>query len=298
MCRSILLCVVAALLLAACEDAGDPVIPVDNTPVPVITSISPDSGKAGDTIVVSGNNFGIEESGSTVRFNETNGFILSWSNSEVQTIVPSNLPIGILQLEIIRNNAKSNNLNFKLISGEISDTTPSPIISFTIPDSGKKGDTIVVRGTNFGDFDSNCTIRFGSINGAILTWNDTTIQTIVPQSTSSGITQIVVIRGIKISNPISFNILPTITQVSFQNDIRPLINAYGCSGCHPGNGNFSVATHATIITRVSVGNGDGSLLVQKLRGQAGTRMPVGGPFMTSVEIQKFVDWINQGALNN
>lgn len=289
----------ALFFISSCGDMGDPLIPVNTSLVPVLISVTPDSGKGGDTIFVSGNNFGNEISGSLISFNGINGFIISWSHSEVQTIVPNNLPIGILQMEIVRNNVKSNKLNFKILSSEIIDTTPTPIVSFSMPDSGKKGDTIEVRGKNFGVFDSNSAIRFGNTNGVVLIWNDTTIQTIVPQSISSGIIQITIIRGIKISNPISFNILPTITVVSFQNDVRPLISSYGCSGCHPGNGNYSVATHAAIISRVLVGNGNGSLLVQKLRGTAsGSRMPVGGPFMNNAEIQTIVNWIDQGAQNN
>lgn len=206
MFRTNLFFLFAALLLAACEDAGDPVVPVDNTPVPVITSVSPDSGKAGDTITV--------------------------------------------------------------------------------------------RGTNFGTTPTGNSVRFSSINGSIISWNDSTVQTTVPATLAGGTIQLSIVRGAKISNTSAFKVLSALTAISFTGDIRPLITAYGCAGCHPGNGNFSVATHSTIITRVSIGNGDGSLLVQKLRGQAGTRMPVGGPFMTPAEIQKFVDWINQGALNN
>jgi hypothetical protein len=108
-----------------------------------------------------------------------------------------------------------------------------------------------------------------------------------------------VVRGSKVSNTAAFKVNAAATAISFINDIRPLLTSYGCSGCHPGNGNYSVATHATIITRITAGNGNGSLLVQKLRGTAsGSKMPVGGPFMSNAEVQKFVDWIDQGAQNN
>ncbi len=205
--RTILAFIFITLMVAACEDAGDPVVPVDNSPVPAVTSVAPDSGKAGDTITVMGKNFGTSPTGNSV--------------------------------------------------------------------------------------------RFGSVSGNVLLWNDSTILTTVPASLAGGSIQLSIVRGSKISNTTPFKILSSVSAVSFAGDIRPLITAYGCSGCHPGNGGFSVATHSTIITRVSIGNGDGSHLVQKLRGTAsGSRMPAGGPFMTPTEIQKFVDWINQGALNN
>ncbi len=98
-------------------------------------------------------------------------------------------------------------------------------------------------------------------------------------------------------DPIAAVVIPP-TGISFLNDIRPLITTYGCAGCHGNSGGFSVATHATIITRVIPGNGAGSLLVKRLKGEGVSQMPQGRQPMTTGEIQKFVDWIVQGALNN
>lgn len=179
--------------------------------------------------------------------------------------------------------------------------TPVPVLSLVAPDSGNVSDTITVTGTNFGSSRGTSVVSFGGASAtAYISWNDTQIKTIVPSGISSGTLNVSVNVGGKSSNTKSFKSLAAVTLVKFSTDIVPLIAAYNCASCHPNNGGFSVATHATIITRVTVGNGDGSLLVQKLRGTAaGNRMPNGGPiYMTPAEIQKFVDWINQGALNN
>jgi hypothetical protein len=179
------------------------------------------------------------------------------------------------------------------------DNTPAPVLVSVSPDSGKGGDTITVFGTAFGTTQTGSSVRFGSSNGSIVTWSDTLIRAMVPTSLAGGSTVVMVVRGTKVSNTAAFKVNAAATAISFINNIRPLLTSYGCGGCHPGNGNYSVATHATIITRVNAGNGNGSLLVQKLRGTAsGSRMPIGGPFMNTTEIQTIVNWIDQGAQNN
>ena len=53
---------------------------------------------------------------------------------------------------------------------------------------------------------------------------------------------------------------------------------------------------------VAPANADGSYLVHKLEGTGpcfvGSRMPLGGPFLSSTEIGKIRSWIAQGALDN
>lgn len=172
-----------------------------------------------------------------------------------------------------------------------------PTLTAIVPDSGAVGDTVMITGKKFGSAKGTSAVNFGSITASnIISWNDSSIRVKVPANSSTG-NVTVTVGGAKSAGR-NFKVLGTVALISFLNDIRPLITSYGCSGCHPGNGGFSVATHATIVTRVTTGNGEGSLIVRKLKGSAGTRMPQGGPFMSDSEILKFVDWINQGALNN
>ena len=88
------------------------------------------------------------------------------------------------------------------------------------------------------------------------------------------------------------------------------------SGCHagatPAQGmNLSAGSAYTQVvgvaavgsSRVRVAPGDvaGSYLVSKLRGDAtitGSRMPLGGPYLSSEREQLVVDWIRRGAPND
>ena len=95
-----------------------------------------------------------------------------------------------------------------------------------------------------------------------------------------------------------------VTPVSYAADIQPLFDN-SCSGCHGGNGGLFLTSYADLMERISnngpvviAGDGANSLLVKKLKGTAGSRMPVGGPFFSDALIASIETWIDQGAHNN
>ena len=94
--------------------------------------------------------------------------------------------------------------------------------------------------------------------------------------------------------------------VSFSADIAPLLVA-NCNGCHidamQTRGGLRLDTFAQMLRGgdsgplLRPGNGDGSLLVRKLRGQEGDIMPAGGrPKLPDQAIQLISTWINEGAV--
>jgi hypothetical protein len=94
--------------------------------------------------------------------------------------------------------------------------------------------------------------------------------------------------------------------VSYSAQIAPLWQSFGCVGCHPGNGGYSMTSYSAVVGNgssgpaVSPSNASSSNLYLKLTAAPpfGSRMPVGGPFLSASQLQLVADWINQGALNN
>jgi uncharacterized membrane protein len=91
--------------------------------------------------------------------------------------------------------------------------------------------------------------------------------------------------------------------VSFANDILPIIQSR-CINCHGGDRTeegLSLKTYADIMKGskngpvVTPGDAANSLLAQMVVNQ---KMPKRGPKLTPPQAQLFVDWINQGALDN
>lgn len=94
--------------------------------------------------------------------------------------------------------------------------------------------------------------------------------------------------------------------VSFQGQIIPVFQRYGCLGCHGGSGGLFVQTVPQLLQgglngpAVIPGKADSSTIVRKISPNPpfGDRMPQGGPYLPDSTIQLIRLWINQGAKNN
>jgi hypothetical protein len=94
--------------------------------------------------------------------------------------------------------------------------------------------------------------------------------------------------------------------VSFQTQIKPIFQRYGCASCHGGSGGLFVQTVAQILQggvdgpAVISGKADLSMIIKKLSPNPpfGDRMPQGGPYLPDSTMQVIKDWINQGAKDN
>ena len=90
----------------------------------------------------------------------------------------------------------------------------------------------------------------------------------------------------------------------FAADIAPIL-VDRCSGCHVDTGNpragFDMNTFASLMaggdsgSAVSPGMGSASLLIRKLKGEEGNRMPQGGAPLSDDQIQLISTWIDSGA---
>ena len=115
------------------------------------------------------------------------------------------------------------------------------------------------------------------------------------------------------SNPTGANDNTPIEDVSFSNDVQPIFNN-NCVGCHPGNGNLSLAASESYnnlvgvtsnsyapLKRVVPSNPDSSVLYQKILANpdlsVGQRMPQGGA-LSSNQIETIGTWIEEGAKDN
>jgi cytochrome c oxidase subunit 2 len=105
--------------------------------------------------------------------------------------------------------------------------------------------------------------------------------------------------------------VPSGPAVSFKADIQPIFTAH-CAACHISTqlGGLSLASYAglqkggTLVPGpvFKAGNHSQSLLwkmVQPGGGYpGGSRMPLGGPYLSAAQIQSIASWIDQGAKNN
>lgn len=98
---------------------------------------------------------------------------------------------------------------------------------------------------------------------------------------------------------------PCGTAVSFKANVAPLFTT-SCSGCHANKLSTASGAYSFLTTQSSgcgplvvPGNTTTSSLVRLLQGSTcGSRMPKGGPYMTSTQLGTINAWICQGAKND
>lgn len=182
-----------------------------------------------------------------------------------------------------------------------------PAITGIHPDSAFAEDTLKIFGTNFGATQGSSTVSVGgTIADTIYLWSTTEIDVKVPTSATTG--SVTVTVGGATSNASAFIIRgAVVANVSFKNNVFPIFQSAGCVSCHGGTNNLYVDSYAHLMLGTSLhgpvvtpGNGEGSVIIKKLRGTAGfgSRMPEGGPYLPDSTISKISLWITQGALNN
>jgi hypothetical protein len=141
------------------------------------------------------------------------------------------------------------------------------------------------------------------VNG-IISWSDTLIVLVIPDNAVSG--AVVLVMPDKKSNELAITIVPRLPQISFINNIRPILLTNSCILCHGGSANLNVGTVAQLLIggdhgpAVIPGNADSSLLVITCSPNPpfGSQMPQGGPFLSDSLMLVIKEWINQGAKDN
>jgi hypothetical protein len=144
--------------------------------IPVLSSFSPTSGKAGDLITLNGLNLGAL---TQVLFNGVSASFMLSSGTQVTTVVPIGATTGPITLV---------NAAGQVMSGTLFTVTtpaPLPMVSFFNPASGREGDPVQINGTGFNGATS-VVFAGGRPVSSFTVSNGTIIFTTVPTGAQSG----------------------------------------------------------------------------------------------------------------
>lgn len=285
-------------LRSGCKDAGS-----DPPPVPAIFSVEPDSGNIGDEIKITGSGF-LNAPGQVFFGTVPATQYDEWKNDEIKVFVPQGAVTGLVRVKT--EGGESNGILFRVIGSPGGFGVTTANVNLTVGDStiltisGGTAPYVVVS-------QSNPTAASATISGSSLTIRALAVGTSLVVIGDAGTPQL--------TDTVSVTV--TTTAVSFANDVYPIFNAYGCTGCHPSNGGLSLASVsvayanlvnvnqqaspgcASITKRVLPNDANQSVLYRRVAGATcGERMPRGGSPLLPADVQKIMDWINQGALNN
>ncbi len=94
-------------LLVGCTNTPVP------TPIPLtITELSSQCGVPGETIMITGTSFGDAQGSSGVTFNGVPATVISWSNTQIEVLVPSGAITGDVVARV--NGINSNGIRFTI----------------------------------------------------------------------------------------------------------------------------------------------------------------------------------------
>jgi len=148
---------------------------------PSITSVSPSTARAGDSITINGTNFGSTQgTGKVWLGSKLAGSITSWSSTQIVATVASGSISGTVQVQ--QNSVWGNSLSFTVIT---------PVISSVSPTTARAGDSITISGTGFGSTQGSGQVWLGSkLAGSITSWSDTQIVATVASGSVTGTAQV------------------------------------------------------------------------------------------------------------
>ena len=167
---------------------------------PAISSLDPDSGPEGTSVVITGVNFGASQGTSTVTFNEAPATPASWSDTSITVGVPMGATTGDVVVTV--DGTPSSGVSF----------TVAPAISSLSPDSGPEGTTVEITGTSFGATQGTSSVTFNGTGGTPSSWSDTSITVGVPMGATTG-DVVVTVDGTP-SDGASFTVTPAISSLS------------------------------------------------------------------------------------
>lgn len=187
-------------------------------PTPSITNLNPTSGEIGDSVTITGTNFGDTQGTSTVKFNGTTATPTDWTDTSIDVPVPSGATTGNVVVTV--SGVASAGVNFTVIA--------TPTISSLSPSSGAVGALVTIKGTNFQPTQGDSTVSFNGTAAVPTTWSATQIKALVPAGATSGYVVVTVFGLASNGKNFTINLPPVISSLSqTMGSIGMTITIYG-----------------------------------------------------------------------
>ncbi|HKS21275.1 MAG TPA: IPT/TIG domain-containing protein [Thermoanaerobaculia bacterium] len=163
---------------------------------PHVTSVSPTTARAGDSITITGTNFGSSQgSGSVWLGSKLAGSYTSWSDTQIVATVASGAVTGTAQVQ--QGGVWDNYGTFTVVT---------PVLSSISPTSGPVGTQVTFTGTGFGTSQGSGKVWLANKYATIVSWSDTQVVATVIAGSSTSASQ--VYQGGVWSNTITFTVTP------------------------------------------------------------------------------------------
>jgi len=300
-------CVLASLMVVFGFSLG-----ASAATVPTITSITPTSGVIGTAVTINGTNFGaaapskpapapIKPNGaSQVIFVGADGGTCaatvypawtSWSNTQIQTIIPDELTGEVAYVYVETGNGISTNVVPFTVTPNITSISPNPtFVGNTIGISGSGFTWLKPLPLNPSKVEPKPSVFFGSVQANVTGWGDKSITAQVP-TTANTTDNVSVTTAYGTSNSVSFTYLPNISTVSATSGIVgsnvTITGSHFGDGTNPtvhfGSASISIAGTSPVTVQVPAGlSGSNQIHVSNSAGNSNQETFYITPHITSL----------------
>jgi len=151
-----------------------------------ITSVSPTSGPPGSCLTINGSEFGATQGTKTVAVAGMGRSIdslrvRSWSDTKIEAEIPSDVEAGRYELLLLEHRPRRT-----FASNLVPLTIVMPRITSISPGTAAEGDTLWVKGANFGDKACTNHVAIGGhgahVDAVVVSWSNIGITVRVPKS--------------------------------------------------------------------------------------------------------------------
>ncbi|WP_282079054.1 IPT/TIG domain-containing protein [Aquimarina algiphila] len=196
---SIVVTIMVTILIGiiSCEDEDFRVVP-EPEPAQTITAIEPMLSDIGTTVVINGTNFSRVPANNKVSFN---GGILAIVSVATDTTLTVTVPEGATTGPI---SVKKGQIN---VEGPVFNVVGAPAITDLSTTGAAVGETITIRGNNFGATVTDNIVQFNGVTAEVTTASSTEITVIIPDGATTGPLTVEVFGQV---GSVTFTITPTI----------------------------------------------------------------------------------------
>ncbi len=210
------------------------------TPTPVITSVSPQEGYAGQSIKISGT--GLDAA--VVKVGSEAASTSNVSATSVDFVVPATAPLGVQKITLTATGGTTTFDNFKVIAVP----PKAPVMSSFSPIQGPSGTEVTITGTNFGADAASNKVKFNGVMATVKNASATQIVVVVPDAATTGAISVEA-NGVTGNSSSNFTVIvPKITTFS------PTDGGAGTSVVINGEGFSNVSTDIKVTVNGKTAN--------------------------------------------
>lgn len=184
--------------------------------LPAISGVSPTSGVAGASIVVSGTDFGTTQGASTITVGGTAATVTSWSASSITITAPAGT--GAAAVIVTTSVGASNSATFTYQA--------APAIISIAPTSGPIGTAATITGTGFQSTQGASTVTVGGASATVTAWASSSISITIPSGTGTATVVVTTAAGASNAASYTYTVSPSIPAIS---GISPTSGIVGAS---------------------------------------------------------------------